>query len=105
MISPRQLRGTVATDRRVWVVALGLVAWAALGRLTGSALLTEPVIPLVYAYLLVAGGAVRHAPGSYGFWAGFAVFCFCIAVVVVRLFDRLRARVATGGESPRREGE
>lgn len=88
---PRRRLRTVATDRRVWGVTLVLGGLPALGILTGADVLLEPAAAIAYGYLLVLCGTVGGFPSSPSFWAGFLVFCFAVAAVLVAAFDRVRA--------------
>jgi hypothetical protein len=87
----RSLRD-VASDWRVLGVSGFLILWTAAGVLVQSNVVLESAVPLAYVYLVALSLFGGTFPGMLVFWCGYVLFCVLVAVVLVGLFDWLRAR-------------
>lgn len=91
----------IVTDRRIWGTTCLLLGWPAFGILAETELLLDSAAPFVYGYLVVLRAVVRDFPADYAFWAGFALYCFGVATLLVTAFDRVRARLTSFRQSNR----
>lgn len=93
-VSLKRLVRSVVTDWRIHAVSGIFLFLIAISILFEWDILLEFNLPLAYSYLFVIslfGGAF---PSGVVFWIGYAMFCFLIATILVRLFDWGRARLA-----------